>query len=265
MAFLIDREIAERVRELDLSFNEYGLDKYGISQKYLSIFHTILGRAYRHYFRVECTGLANVPAQGRALLIGNHSGGLPLDAGMVLASMLLDHEPPRHAHSMVEYFAQHWPFVSQFFNRIGQFTGLPEHAERFLREDRLVVVFPEGARGTGKLYKDKYQLVRFGTGFVRLAMRTQSPIVPFAFIGGEEAIPTMFHMTRLAKMIGAPYIPVPWQILPVPLPVKCTIHYGAPLFFEGDGAESDEEIEKHVEEVKDAICGLISKGLEMRR
>jgi len=96
-------------------------------------------------------------------------------------------------------------------------------------------------------------------------MRTQSPIVPFAFIGGEEAIPTMFHMTRLAKMIGAPYIPVPWQILPVPLPVKCTIHYGAPLFFEGDGAESDEEIEKHVEEVKDAIRGLISKGLEMRR
>ncbi len=77
MAFLIDREISERVRELDLSFNAYGLDKYGISQKYLAHFHTLLAKAYRHYFRVECTGISNVPEEGRALLIGNHSGGLP--------------------------------------------------------------------------------------------------------------------------------------------------------------------------------------------
>jgi 1-acyl-sn-glycerol-3-phosphate acyltransferase len=213
---------------------------------------------------VKSYGLEHIPDHGRAMLIGNHSGGIPVDAAMVLASLLLDKKPPRTAHAMVDKFVSFWPYVSTWFSRLGQLAGLPEHAERILQADRLMLAFPEGTRGTGKLYKDAYQLARFGTGFVRLALKTRSPIVPFAFIGGEEAVPTLFHVGPLAKLVGAPYWPVPKQILPIPLPVPCAIHYGAPLLLEGDGSESDEVIEGLVEKVKGRIAALIAEGLELR-
>jgi 1-acyl-sn-glycerol-3-phosphate acyltransferase len=260
----IDPEVEARINALDLPFNRYGLDPYGVSRDALIRFHSGLSWFYRRYFRVQCVGLDHVPASGRGMLIGNHSGGLPIDAGMVLSSMVLDHDPPRHVHGMVEYFAQKWPFVSTIFNRIGQFTGLPQHATRLLSEGRLLMVFPEGARGTGKLFKDRYQLVRFGTGFMRLALQAQAPIIPFAFIGGEEAIPTMFHLQRLAKLVGAPYIPVPPQILPVPLPVNCELLYGEPMHFSGHGDESDEVIDGYVAQVRAQVEALIAQGLAAR-
>src|SRR5256885_2001642 len=123
-------------------------------------------------------------ARPRAMLIGNHSGGVALDGGMVLASMLLDLDPPRLAQGMAEKFMNMIPFMSQYSARCGQFTGLPEHATRLLDDERLLMVFPEGARGTAKLYWERYSLVNFGTGFMRLSLATGTPIVPFAFIGG---------------------------------------------------------------------------------
>ena len=264
MPLLIDPEIKAKVHRIKLPFNRYGLDPYGISRDALERFYGALGWFYRYYFRVRCSGAHHVPDEGGAMLIGNHSGGLPVDAGMVITSLLMDRDLPRHAHGMVEYFAQKWPFISIIFNRVGQFTGLPQHAERLLRDGRLLMVFPEGARGTGKLYKDRYKLVRFGTGFMRLALRTNVPIVPFAFIGGEEAIPTMFHLKRLAKLVGVPYIPVPIQLVPIPLPVRCQVIYGEPMHFEGDGDESDEVIEAHVQRVRERVEALIEEGLSAR-
>lgn len=259
-----DPEVEERVGRIEIPFNQYGYDPYGVSQRHLVWFYSMLAAFYRHYFRVRTVGIENVPARGSAMLIGNHSGSLPVDGGMVLASLLLEHDPPRHAHGMVEKFAESWPFVSEWFNRIGQFTGLPDHAVRLLEEGRMLMVFPEGARGTGKLYKDRYKLVRFGTGFMRLALQTGTPIVPFAFIGGEEALPAMFHARFLARLVGAPYWPVPPHILPVPLPVPCELYYGQPLKFEGDGTEPDEVIEEYVGHVKLRIRELIADGLARR-
>jgi UDP-glucose 4-epimerase len=134
---------------------------------------------------------------------------------------------------------------------------------RFLENDRLLMVFPEGARGTGKLFKDRYQLVRFGTGFMRIALQTRSPIVPFAFIGGEEALPTIYHAKALAKLVGSPYVPIPPYLLPVPMPLPCELHYSEPMHFEGDGTESDEIIEGYVSQVRQRIESLIEKGREM--
>lgn len=261
----INPEVSERIARLDIPFNRYGLDPYGVSRPHLAQFFTLLTFFYRSYFRVQAHDTHHVPAQGRAMLIGNHSGGIPVDAGMTLASLLLDHEPPRLAHAMVEKFAQNWPFVSSWFSRIGQLPGLPENAARVLREDRLLMVFPEGARGTGKLYKDKYQLVRFGTGFMRLALQTRSPIIPFAFIGGEEAVPTIYHASTLAKLFGAPYFPVTPYLLPLPLPVACQIYYGAPMLFDGDGTEPDDVINSYVDQVKSQIESLIARGRQERR
>jgi 1-acyl-sn-glycerol-3-phosphate acyltransferase len=154
------------------------------------------------------------------MLVSNHSGGVPADGGMIIASLFFSLDPPRQVHGMVEKFAQEWPFVSQWFNRVGQLPGLPEHAIRLLRDGRLLMVFPEGARGLGKLYKDRYHLSHFGTGFMRIALQTGTPVIPLAFIGGEEAMPTVFHATRLARLVGAPYWPVPPYLLPVPLPAR---------------------------------------------
>ena len=264
LPFPASADCRERVRRLELPFNAYGLDPFGISLDHLATFYSLLELLYRHYFRVETVGVEHVPPRGRVMVVGNHSGGLPVDGGMVLASLFFAMEPPRHAHGMVEYFAHRWPIVSPWFSRTGQLTGLPEHAIRLLEADRVLMVFPEGARGTGKLYKDRYKLVRFGTGFMRIALRTGTPIVPLAFVGGEEALPTVYHANTLAKLVGAPYWPVPPYLLPLPLPVHCEIRYGEPLHFEGDGSEVDEVIAAQVATVRERIAALITQGRESR-
>jgi 1-acyl-sn-glycerol-3-phosphate acyltransferase len=265
MSSFSSAEARERVERLELPFNSYGLDPFGISKEHLAVFYSTLGLFYRHYFRVRTYGIEHVPKQGRAMVIGNHSGGLPVDGGMLLASLFFELDPPRHAHGMVEYFAQNWPFVSSWFSRLGQLPGLPEHALRFLEADRVLMVFPEGARGTGKLYKDRYKLVRFGTGFLRIALQTGTPIVPFAFLGGEEALRTVYHAPAIARVLGAPYVPIPPWLVPMPLPFPCEIHYGEPVVFEGTGNESDSVIEDKVSLVRERIEALIEVGREQRR
>jgi len=258
----VDPEVKERIAQLDVEFNRFGYDKFGISAYRLGLFYSALKPFYRRYFRVESVDIERVPNQGRGMLISNHSGGIPIDAGMLLAAMVLDKNPPRLAHGMVEKFAAKLMFVSHWFPRLGQFTGLPQHALRILEEDRLLMVYPEGVRGTGKLFKDRYKLVRFGTGFMRLALETGTPIIPSAFIGGEEALPVIYHANTLGNLAGAPYWPVPKHILPVPLPVQCQIRFGEPMEFKGTGNESDEVIEGYVAQVKAQIANLIDAGLE---
>ena len=257
--------IRERIDRLELPFDALGVDPYGVSKRHLRISITPLAWMYRHYFRVKAHGVENVPARGRAMLIGNHSGGVALDGAMVLTSLFLEKDPPRLAHAMVEKFLNALPFANTWTQRTGQFTGLPEHAERLLRDDRVVLVFPEGARGTAKLYKERYSLVDFGTGFMRLALKTQSPIVPFGFIGGGDAIPTVTNLYKLGRMVGVPYIPVtPYGVM-VPLPVGLEVYYGEPMHFQGNGNEDDGVINGYVEQVKNKIASLIEKGRENRQ
>lgn len=258
-------EIEERVKRLEIPFNEYGVDPYGISQKHLVQGFVLLGFLYKSYFSVECFGAEHVPARGRCMLIGNHSGGLPVDGAMVIASMLFEKDPPRLAQGMVEKFMNRFPIASLWSSRTGQFTGLPEHAVRLLEDERLLMVFPEGARGTAKLYRQRNSLVDFGTGFMRLALKTKSPIVPFAFLGGGEAIPTVLNAVALGRMIGVPYIPVTPYVLPLPLPVRVQIYYGEPMRFEGTGNEEDHVIHGYVEQVKSKIAKMIEAGRVRRK
>jgi 1-acyl-sn-glycerol-3-phosphate acyltransferase len=260
-----EESIQSRVDRLELPFNAYGVDPYGISKRHLVIGLTALAAAYRRYFHVWSVGVEHVPARGRAMLIGNHSGGVAIDGAMVIASMFLEMNPPRLAQGMAEKFINRLPFASNWTARTGQFTGLPETAERLLRDERLLMVFPEGARGTAKLYKDRWSLVAFGTGFMRLAMKTGTPIVPFGFIGGGDAIPTVANLYGLGKLVGAPYIPVTPYLLPLPRPVPLEVHYGRPMLFEGTGSEDDEVVARNVEQVKQAIAQLIEEGRAHRR
>lgn len=256
-------ELDSLLKKADIPFNEQGLDPYGISRNHLKALYPAAKWIYRHYFRVKSIGIENVPDEGPVMLVGNHSGGLPVDGTMVVISMMLDRDPPRFAIGMVDKFAQRMPFASSLLSRSGQVTGLREQAERLLNEGRVLMVFPEGTRGVGKLYKDRYNLVEFTNGFMRLALKTNAPIVPFAFIGGEEAIPTVMHAKKLGRLMGAPYFPVTPYLIPFPLPVSCQIYYGEPMRFESDGSYKD--IEDKVAIVKGKIAELIDTGLKNRK
>ena len=255
-----DESVAEKVERLELPFNEYGVDPYGISKKHLVIAGTAMAFLYKHYFRVKCHGIEHIPKRGRAMLVGNHSGGIAVDGAMVLASTFLEMDPPRLAQGMVEKFLPRFPFANLWTSRTGQFPGLPEHARRLLEEDRLLMIFPEGARGTAKLFHERHSLVDFGTGFMRLALQTRTPIVPLAFIGGGEAVPTMFNLKSLGRLLGVPYVPVTPYLLPLPLPVPLEVYYGEPLVFSGTGDEDDDVILGYVEQVKQRIARLIERG-----
>lgn len=261
----LDREVAQRVDRLELPFNALGIDPYGVSKWHLRVGLTGLSALYRWYFTVETTGVEHVPARGRAMLIGNHSGGIAIDGAMVIASCFLEMDPPRLAQGMVEKFLNRFPFANLWTSRTGQFTGLPEHAERLLEEDRLLMVFPEGARGTAKLYRERNSLVEFGTGFMRLALRTKTPIVPFAVLGGGEAFPTIANGYKLGRLLGVPYVPIVAYGVPVPLPAKVQIQYGAPMVFSGSGNEDDAIVFGYVDKVKEVIAKMLAAGAKRRR
>jgi 1-acyl-sn-glycerol-3-phosphate acyltransferase len=264
LSLLIDDEVLERLERLEVPFNRYGVDPYGISKAHLARFYSALKLFYRSYFSVSVNGLEHVPPRGRVMLVGNHSGGVAIDGAMVVASMFFDLEPPRLAQGMAEKFLNRFPFASLWSNKLGHFTGLPETAIRLLEDDRALLVFPEGARGTAKLYRERHSLVQFGSGFVRLALKAKAPIVPFAFVGGGEAIPTIANSYALGKLLGVPYVPLtPWGAA-VPLPVALDIEYGEPLHLEGTGSEDDEVIAQHVDDVKSRIAALIERGRRRR-
>jgi 1-acyl-sn-glycerol-3-phosphate acyltransferase len=260
----IDPEIAARVEAIDLDFNKFGIDPYGIDKNDLIRFLSAFAWVYRYYFKVDVYGIDHVPSKGRGILVGNHSGGVAIDGMMVMGSMLLDAEPPRLPHGMIDKFIHEFPGVSQIMSRMGQFTGNPDQARRLLNAERLVLSFPEGARGTAKLAKEADSLVDFGTGFMRLALETKSPIVPFGFVGGGEALPTIANLKRLGRLFGVPYVPITKWILLVPKPTRFQLLYGKPMHFEGTGHEHDEVVCEMVDQVKERIRDLIRQGRQLR-
>ncbi len=258
----IDPTVAERVEHLDLPFNRYGIDPYGIDKRALAQFFTALGFFSRRYNQVEAYGVRHIP-DGAAMLVGNHSGGVAIDGGMVLATCFFEREPPRLAQGMVDKFVARLPGAGPMAARVGQFTGLPQHAERLLDDGRLLMVFPEGARGTAKLAHQAHSLVRFGTGFLRLALRTGAPIVPMAFLGAGEAFPTIANLPT-GGLLGIPYLPVPRWLFALPRPTRFQLLFGAPMRLEGTGNEDDAEIATKVGRVRDRIAYLLEQGQALR-
>lgn len=261
----IDSRVAARLDALELPFGPHGTDPYGASKRHLGQFFTVMRPLYRRYFSVDVRGIEHVPPRGRVMLVGNHSGGFALDGLIVIASMFFTLNPPRLAQGMVERFVHRLPGLAEWATRLGQVNGLPENAERLLQDERMLMVFPEGVRGTAKLFPERYSLVHFGTGFMRLALKTQAPIVPFAFLGGGEAVPSVTNAVRLGELFGLPYMPITPYGLPLPLPAKLEIEYDEPMWFEGTGAEEDDVVFGHVERVKARIARLVDEGYRRRK
>lgn len=262
----VDPELVARIEGLPRgNIGEFGTDPFGMDPELIKIIAPAAAWLYRHYFRVEAEGLDRLPA-GRFLLIGNHSGQLPFDAAMITTAILLEAPRPRIMRSMVERWSAELPFVSHFFTRTGQVVGDPATCQRLLEADEAVLVFPEGARGINKLFSQRYQLERFGHGFMRLALQTRCPVVPVAVVGAEEQAPAIYDLKPLAKLLGFPALPIIFpHLVPLPLPVKYHLYFGEPLTFEGSADDDDEVIGAHVKRVKKTIQRMLDDGVRQRQ
>ena len=265
---LLGNDFEERVRRVPVNHPDGGVDPFGFNLDAYK--RAIAACAFLHkvYFRAEAHGLENVPA-GRVLVVSNHSGQLPIDGVLIATSMFYEAEPPRIVRSMVEKWTQTLPFVGTFFQRVGQIVGVPENARRLLEQGEAVLVFPEGARGISKPFAQRYQLTEFGLGFMRLALETNTPIVPVAVIGAEEQYVNLGNSRRLAKLLQMPVFPlVPQWYIPgaqMPLPTKYRLYFGPALHFDGDPDDEDAIIEDKVARVKESVEKMLEQGLAKRR
>src|SRR6202048_5122851 len=254
-------EIEARLTRLVAPQNEYGVDPFGLDLSFVKASMAPALWLYKHYFRVETHGIDRVPP-ARVLLIANHSGQLPLDAAMLGLAMIVEAEPPRIARAMVEKWAPTLPFVAPFFARIGQVVGTPENCRRLLAAGETIMVFPEGTRGLNKTYDKRYRLQEFGSGFMRIAVETQTPVLPVAVIGAEEQAPALFDFKQVAKIFGFPALPITPTLVPFPLPVKYHLWFGEPMRLSGHAHDDGAELERKVGEVKRAIETLLKRGLK---
>ena len=210
---------------------------------------------YRYWFRVDVEGIKNVPATGGALLVSNHSGALPPDAPMIGKAIREEQPHPRPLHITVEHFFKGYPGFSMLIPKIGCVAAHPANVHRLLYdEEQLVLVFPEGRKGTDKLYKDRYRLRRFGRGgFVEAAMRARAPIVPVCLIGAEEAAPVFARIDFMRRLTGLLYFPVTptfphFGLLGMLgyLPAKFRIRFLEPIHFDEDGMHEDKGLVQSV-------------------
>ena len=266
----------QRWRKLAMRDRSDVVDEFGRDPNVAAKVDPLLEFLYRTYFRVETRGLGHVPDDGRALIVANHSGTLPYDGAMIMHAVKEEHRAHREVRPLVEDFVFHFPYLGTLMNRIGGVRACQENAERLLAQDQLVAVFPEGIKGIGKLYTERYQLQRFGRGgFVKLALKCDAPIIPTAVVGAEEIHPMVTKVTWLAKSFGIPYLPVTptFPLLGVagliPLPTKWFIAFGEPLYFNAEyGAEGANDrilVNKLAEQVRTRIQEMIDGLLKQRK
>jgi len=252
----------------------YEVDEFGFDPELTeTVFYPLLRLLYRHYFRVEVSGAHHLPAHGPVLLVANHSGTVPVDALML--SVAVHDETPTHRHMRLlgADLVFRIPVLSAFARKSGSTLACNPDAERLLNAGEVVGVFPEGFKGIGKHYRDRYKLQRFGRGgFVSAALRTGTPIVPVSIVGAEEIYPIIGSITPLAKVLGLPYFPVtplfPWfgPLGLLPLPSKWLIEFSPPIPTEGLAADADDPmvVFNVADQVRETIQQTLYALLERR-
>jgi len=225
---------------------EYTEDEWGFDEEFAELAFPFFEFLYDHWWRVEVSGIEHVPGHGRALMAANHAGSIfPFDATMIGTAIMKEHPLPRFSRALVLNWAFELPYISLFLRKVGGVPAVPDNAVRLLRQDDLVMVFPEGLKGTGKPFAERYRLARFGRGgFVEMALRTGAPIIPVAVVGSEEIYPKLAESSALARLVGAPFFPLtptfPWlgPLGLVPLPSRWRIQFCEPIDVSGYGPEA---------------------------
>ena len=248
--------------------HERRLTDWGRSERVEGLFDkTLIEFFYRYWFRAEVEGIENVPDSGGALIVSNHAGALPPDAAMIAKAIKEEHPHPRPLNVTVEHFFKGYPGFSMLIPKIGCVAAHPANVHRLLYdEEQLVLVFPEGRKGTEKLFKDRYRLRRFGRGgFVEAAMRAQAPIVPVCVVGAEESAPVFAQVGLMKRLTGLLYFPVtptfphfgPLGMLGY-LPAKFKLRFLEPIRFDEPGLQEDKAL---VQTVSHEIRARIQEGL----
>jgi len=266
------RETLNRI--VDRMEGDYAEDEWGFDEEFTELVEPFFAFLYETWWRVKVEGAERVPAHGRALLTANHAGILPWDATMMSLALLREHPLPRNPRFLVLNWAFDLPWVSSGMRKVGGVVASPFNAMRLLEQDHLVAVFPEGVKGTGKPYSERYRLQRFGRGgFVEIALRTGAPIVPVAVVGSEEIYPKLADLPWVARLIGAPYFPVtptfpllgPLGV--IPLPSKWRIEFLDPIetaSYGPEGAEDRALVLEFSERVRDQIQQALYANLVKR-
>ena len=245
------------------------VDDWGRSERVFQLMEPVLNFYYRYWFRVDVEGIENVPMTGGALVASNHSGALPPDAPMIMQAIRNEHPNPRPLYMLGEHWFKGYPGVGMLANKIGLVAAHPANAHRLLHDEgKLVLVFPEGQKGTRKLFWQRYKLRRFGRGgFVKTAIRAGVPIVPVAVMGAEEAMPIFAHVPLLQRLTGLIYFPVNhafphFGLLAgaMYLPAKFRIRFLEPVRFERFGPEAADDV-AFVQQVADDIRARIQDAL----
>jgi 1-acyl-sn-glycerol-3-phosphate acyltransferase len=253
---------------------EYEVDDFGFDAELTEhVFHPVLRQLYKHWFRTEVFDTKHVPDEGPALIVGNHSGTIALDALMLCLAVHDEHPAHRYLRLLAADLVFRLPLVSEVARKSGATLACNPDVDRLLHEGHLVGVFPEGFKGVGKHYSERYKLQRFGrAGFVSVALRNRTPIVPAAIVGAEETYPLLGNIKPLARLLGTPYFPItptfPW-LGPaglVPLPSKWMIRFGEPIDTTpwSDQADDPAVVFNLADQVRETIQGMLHELLKMR-
>ncbi|MFV0128444.1 lysophospholipid acyltransferase family protein [Streptomyces sp. HMX112] len=255
---------------------EYEVDEFGYDAELTEqVLMSLLRPLYEKYFRVEVKGVENIPSEGGALLVANHSGTLPLDGLMMQVAVHDNHPAGRHLRLLAADLVFMLPVVNELARKAGHTLACAEDAEQLLRRGEIVGVMPEGFKGIGKPFSERYKLQRFGRGgFVSTALRAGVPIVPCSIVGAEEIYPMIGNARTLARLLGFPYFPLtptfPWlgPLGAVPLPTKWTIQFGEPIPTDGYPPEAAEDpmlMFNLTDQVREQIQHTLYKLLVQRR
>ncbi len=254
---------------------EFRSDDFGFDPEFNERVQRVALWFYRKYWRVEVEGVSNVPARGRALLVANHAGVIPYDGAMIRTAIIAEHPHPRNARMLVVDWAFAMPFTNMLLTKTGNVLAHPDNATALLEREELVGVFPEGVKGAAKRYRDRYRVQRMGRGgFVQVALRTGSPIIPVAVVGSEEIHPIVFDIQPLARLLRLPAVPLtptfPWLGLAglIPLPSKWFIAFGKPIdvaHYGPEAADNSRLVLELTEEVRGWIQGTLNRLRQRRR
>jgi 1-acyl-sn-glycerol-3-phosphate acyltransferase len=254
---------------------QYETDEWGLDWEFVDLVLPFFNFLYKVYWRVEVDGLEHIPAEGRALLVANHSGQLPWDGMMVGTAILTEHPAQRLVRGLYAAMLPGIPYASTLLVRLGQALATVDNGTRLLEQEELVAVFPEGYKGTGKLFRDRYRLARFGRGgFVQMALNTGAPIIPVSVVGAEETSITFAKLPTLSGITGIPYFPIsltfPWLGLLgfVPLPTKWYIDFGEPMPMNRYGPDAAHDmvlVSQLTDQVRNTVQEMIHSRLAQRR
>ena len=254
---------------------DYATDDWGFDREFFDAVQPFLTFLYRTYWRVEVTGIENVPESGRGLLVSNHSGQLPWDGAMVATAVYLEQPAQRLVRTLYANWFPTVPFFSSALVKLGQTLATVDNGTRLLEEDQLVVVYPEGYKGVGKLFRERYQLARFGRGgFIKMALATQAPVIPISVVGAEETYISLAKSRAMASLLGFPFFPItptfPWlgPLGFIPIPTKWYIDFGERIPMEEYGRDAADNlvlVSQLTDEVRNVVQGMIRRRLAQRR